>query len=220
MRRILIIGSSGHAKVIIDIIEKMAFYEIVGLIDRFRKVGEDTMGYPVVGQEEDLPRIVEIQKIEGVFVAIGDNQIRQTVVKRIQRYNLDLDYIKAIHPSAEIGRNVKLAGGTAVMAGVCINSGAKIGKFCVLNTNSTLDHDSIMKDFSSLAPGVNVGGGCLIGKLSMIGIGATIIHKICIGSNTFIGAGSIVVRNIKANKLALGVPARVVRKREINEKFI
>ena len=152
MDKIVIIGSSGHAKVIIDIVEHEARYEIAGLLDRYRKVGEQTLGYQVLGQEEDLPQLLTSHTIRGAIVAIGDNSIRSKVTARVREVCPDLQFVSAIHPKTSIAKDVSVAEGTVIMAGVTINPCCSIGQFCILNTNSSLDHDSVMEDFSSLAP--------------------------------------------------------------------
>jgi FlaA1/EpsC-like NDP-sugar epimerase len=83
MENIALIGSSGHAKVIIDIVEKQGVYRIVGLIDTFRAVGEETLGYRVIGAEFDLPRLAQEHDLKGCVVAIGDNNARSKVVSKI-----------------------------------------------------------------------------------------------------------------------------------------
>jgi acetyltransferase-like isoleucine patch superfamily enzyme len=106
------------------------------------------------------------------------------------------------------------------MAGVSINPCSSIGRFCILNTNSSLDHDSILEDFSSLAPGATTGGNCRIGQYSAVGIGAVVIHGIDVGEHTVIGAGSLVMRSMESFVVAYGSPARVIRHRKQEEKYL
>lgn len=219
-KNIVIIGSSGYAKVILDIMQKEGKYNIVGLLDRNRKVGEETMGYKILGQEEDLPKLISEFQIIGGVIAIGDNYIRFKVSELIRSVSPNFKFVNAIHPNSSIGAEVQIGDGTVIMAGVIINPFSKIGDFCILNTNSSIDHDSIMEDFTSLAPGVTTGGKCTIGKFSVISIGATIIHNIEIGEHTIIGAGSLVVKSLSSNIVAYGLPAKEIRKREIGEKYL
>jgi acetyltransferase-like isoleucine patch superfamily enzyme len=88
------------------------------------------------------------------------------------------------------------------MAGVTVNPCCSIGRFCILNTNASLDHDSSMNDFSSLAPRVATGGNCKIGACSAICIGATLVHGVSIGEHTVVGAGSTVLGDIESHQLA------------------
>lgn len=219
MENIVIIGSSGHSKVIIDIIESANELKIIGLCDQSR-TGEDTQGYKVLGKQEDLPELIRKHTIHGVIVAIGDNFIRSKVSAFIKKICPNLRFVSAIHPNASIGRDVKIGKGSVVMSGVIINSNSVVGESCILNTASSLDHDSNLEDFASLSPGVRTGGNCRIGKLSAIGIGATLIHNINIGEETIIGAGSTVLTNIESLVIAYGSPAKVIRARKSGEKYL
>ena len=220
MENIVIIGSSGHAKVIIDIVHQEGKYKIVGLLDRFRNMGEQTLGYPILGNEEQLPELIKAHALKGAIVAIGDNFIRSKVVARIKVISPNLPFVNAIHPKASIATDVSIGDGTVIMSGVSINPCSSIGSFCILNTNSSLDHDSILEDFASLAPHATTGGNCIIGKFSAIGIGATLIHGIRIGEQTVIGAGSLVIKSIDSFSVAYGTPAKWIRDREAGDKYL
>jgi sugar O-acyltransferase (sialic acid O-acetyltransferase NeuD family) len=219
MKRILIVGSSGHAKSVIDTIEKEGKFTIVGLIDDFRDSGE-CLGYKILGSTEDLKGLVRTEAIYGLVIAIGDNFSRQTVHEKIAALCPGLRFVSTVHPSAVIGRDVSIGPGTVIMSGVSVNSGTVIGDFCILNTHSSLDHDCLMKNYSSLAPGVNTGGYVWIGWGSAIGVGAKINHKICIGDHCVIGSGACVVKDFDDYSLAYGVPARLIRERKAGEKYL
>jgi len=220
MDKMVIIGSSGHAKVIIDIVEHEGRFKIAGLLDRYRKVGEQTLGYDVLGQEEDLPSLMKDHALKGAIVAIGDNFIRSKVVARVAEVCPGLPFVTAIHPKTSIARDVSIGDGTIIMAGVIVNPCSSIGRFCILNTNSSLDHDSIMDDFSSLAPRVTTGGNCKVGAYSAVSIGAVLLHGVCVGEHTIIGAGSTVLSNIESHKVAYGNPARVIRERNPGDEYL
>lgn len=220
MNNIVVIGSSGHAKVIVDIVQQEGRYNITGLLDRFRSVGEQTLGYPILGKEEDLPELVKVHALKGAIVAIGDNFIRSKVAARIKGISPDLPFVCAIHPKASIATEVSIGEGTVVMAGASINPCSSVGRFCILNTNSSLDHDSILEDFASLAPGATTGGNCRIGQYSAISIGTVLIHGIHIGEQTVIGAGSLVMKSIESFVVAYGTPAKAIRNRTPGDKYL
>lgn len=220
MNNIVIIGSSGHAKVIIDIVRQERKFNIVGLLDRFRNIGEQTFGCPILGQEEDLPKLIKAHALKGAIIAIGDNFIRSKVVTRITEISPDLPFVSAVHPSASIATEVTIGEGTVIMAGVSINPCASIGRFCILNTNCSLDHDSVLADFASLAPGAATGGNCRIGQHSAISIGAVLIHGINIGEHTVVGAGSLVMKSIDSFVVAYGTPAKVIRTRKPGDMYL
>lgn len=220
MENIIIIGASGHAKVIVDIIERQGLYRIKGFLDTYRPKGEKLFDYPILGTEYDLNDIVVKYEVYGCFIAIGDNYTRKIMAKKISALNPRIKFINAVHPKAIIGKNVKLGHGIAIMPGTVINSDSKIGDFCILNTNSSLGHDGTMKDYSSLASGVRTGGNLMLNKCSAISIGATVIENIVIGKNTVIGAGALVNKNIPDFVVAFGIPARIIRFRNAEDKYL
>lgn len=220
MDKIIIIGSSGHAKVVVDAIEKQGKYKIVGFIDSFRKINSKTLDIPVLGNEKDLQNIIEKYHIKYAFIAIGDNTVRYKVSEKIKKIAPNLLFCSIIHPNTSIAKDTKIGDGTILMAGAVVNSSSVIGDFCILNTNSSLDHDSKMDNFSSLAPKVSTGGGCHIGNFSAISIGASLKHGITIGANSIIGANSLVLEDIKPNTVSYGTPAKKVRERTFGDKYL
>ena len=220
MSRILVIGASGHAKVVLDIFEKQARHQVVGLLDDFKPVGTNWFGYEVVGSVADVAELATRLQADGLFVAIGDNFIRSQLVERLKSLAPQLEFVSAVHPSAQIARGVSVGGGSVVMAGVVINSDSAIGDFCIVNTHSSVDHDNRLGSFSSLAPRVATGGNVSIGEGSAIGIGAVILHGRKIGQHAVVGAGSVVTRDVPELSVAYGVPAKVIRSRTIGEKYL
>lgn len=220
MDRIAIVGSSGHAKVVIDIVEREGRFAIAGLVDRYREAGESALGYRILGTEDDLPRLAEELHIAGAIVAIGDNFVRSQVVEQVRQLCPGLAFVTAIHPHATIGRDVSIGEGTVVAAGVVVNPCCTIGRHAILNTNASLDHDSTMGDFSSLAPRAATGGTCQIGDFAAIGIGAVLLHGISVGEHTVIGAGATVLRNVGPYCVAYGAPAREIRKRAAGDRYL
>jgi sugar O-acyltransferase (sialic acid O-acetyltransferase NeuD family) len=220
MEKILIVGSSGHAKVVIDIVQRDGRYVIAGLIDSVRAIGEQTLGCRVLGREEDLPRLADTNAVSGLLVAVGDNFLRAMVVARASKLCPTLSFPAAIHPRANIATDVSIGEGSVIMANAIANPGCTVGRFCILNTNSSLDHDSIMDDFSSLAPAAATGGNCRIGSYSAVSIGAVLAHKVCIGEHTVIGAGATVLEDIGAFQVAYGAPAKAIRARQAGDKYL
>lgn len=214
--KVVIIGSSGHAKVSIDILNRRGGHQIIGLLDDFRSVGESTMGIDVVGPVQ----MAETLKETGCsfFIAVGDNFGRHLVYSRLLEYRLS--YINVIDPSAIISNDVQIGIGNFIGIGSIINAGSVIGNHCIINTAAQLDHDNKLQDFVSIAPGVTLAGNVTVEKGSSIGIGSSVIEKITIGRQTVIGAGSVVTRNIPRFKVAYGVPCIEKRDRNQSEIFL
>jgi len=211
MKNIVVLGASGHAKVVIDIIEKDNRFRIAGIVDPLLPKKSMFMGYPVIGHDDDLPKIVENFQIYGAIVAIGDNSLRQRIVRKVSHSVPHLSFVTAIHPRATIGTQVTIGPGTVVMAGAVINSDAKVGSFCILNSMSLLEHDSCLGNFASLAPRASTGGNCDIGEMVTVGMGAVVLQGLSIGTNTIVGASAMVNKDLPANVTAYGLPARIIR---------
>jgi sugar O-acyltransferase (sialic acid O-acetyltransferase NeuD family) len=216
---IFVYGSSGHAKVIIDILEKQGEFKIEGLIDDFKTPGTSIFGYNVIGAGSQIFSS-KLEHIFGGIIAIGDNWDRSMIVNKIIQLKPDFKFITAIHPSAMIARGIIIGDGTVVMAGAIINSDTTIGEHCIINTKASLDHDNHLGNFVSIAPGVTMGGDVAVGDYSALSIGATVIQKIDIGVHCVVGAGSVVVKNVDSQTVQYGVPAKFIRKREIGERYL
>ncbi len=218
--KLIIVGSSGHAKVVIDIFEKQESHGIVGLLDDFRNVGEETLGYKILGGLKDLGKLKEKYGDFDIFVAIGDNWARKAVVDKIKSVFPEINFATAIHPSAQIGKGVNIGKGVAIMPNVVINSDARIGDFTFLNTKSSADHDVILNDFSSLGPGSTLGGNVEVGEFSYVSIGAIVREKIKIGKHSIIGSGALLLSDCPDNVVMYGVPAKIIRNRNAGEKYL
>ena len=213
-RDIVVIGASGHAKVIIDIIEREGAYRIAGLIDSYKELHTQVMGYEILGREDSLPALVTEGRILGGIVAIGHNWMRSQMVQRIRELAPGFVFVNAIHPSAQIARDVELGCGVAIMAGVSVNPGCRIGDFCFLNTNASVDHDNVLEEFSCLQPNAATGGNVRVGAFTAVSMGATVIHGVTIGPHTVIGAGATVLRDVPGLVVAYGTPCAVIRGRQ------
>ncbi len=210
---VFVVGASGHAKVIVDILERQLTWSIAGLIDTYKPRGTQVMGYEVLGPEDSLPELIGKHRVRGAIVAIGDNRVRRQVAGRVRAIAPDLMFVNAIHPSARIARGVHLGQGIAIMAGVAVNPDTRIGDFCFVNTNASVDHDNILESFSCVQPNAATGGNVRLGAGSVLSMGAIVIQGISIGADTIVGAGSTVLQNLPDGVVAYGTPCRVIRPR-------
>lgn len=217
---IVVIGASGHAKVVMDVIEREGHFHILGWVDTFKPAGEVIFGYRVLGGEDSLPALMKNEGVAGGLIAIGDNWKRHLMAERIRTLAPNFDFIRAVHPSAQIGRGATIGRGAVVMAGAVVNSDSAVGEFCIVNTKASLDHDSVMEDFSSLAPNAATGGNVRVGAFSAISLGANVLHGRTIGAHSVIGAGALVLDDIPDHCVVYGAPARVVRKRAEGESYL
>ena len=188
--KLIIIGASGHGKVVADIAIKINKWQSITFLDDDESI-KTSMGLEVIGKTADA----FINKDEAdFFVAIGSNITRGKIQEKLIEQGLNV--VSLIHPSAIIGTDVEIGIGTAVMAGVVINSSSRIGKGCIINTSSSLDHDNMIEDYAHISPGVKVAGTVKVGKGSWIGIGSVISNNVNICSGCKVGAGAVVVKDI------------------------
>jgi len=208
---LLLIGCGGHSKVVTDIAESQGYSNITylntfGHSDRFlgrRAVRKEPSGYN-----------------GSFFVAIGDNNTRQSITEDFLMKNPNAKLISLIHPSSVVSKNSLIGHGVAIMPLCVINHSTRIGDGVIVNTRSSIDHDSNLDDFSSVGPGVSMGGNVNIGKRSAISIGATVKHGVRIGKDVIVGASSLVLSDIEESCIAYGLPAKKIQPRKRGDKYL
>lgn len=202
--KLLIIGASGHGKVVADIALKMNRWKSISFLDDNENL-KFSLGLEVIGKSNDAIRHINDFDI---FVGIGNNATRKKVQENLEVEGATIPTL--IHPNATLGGQVEVAPGTAVMAGVVINCSTKIGKGCIINTGATVDHDNIIEDFVHISPGAHLAGTVKIGQGAWLGIGSMVSNNINITSNCTVGAGAVVVKDMTETGTYVGVPARRV----------
>lgn len=195
--RLLIIGAGGHGKVIADIAVKNKYSDIAFVDDN--AVGH-CLGYPIICKSSEMEQYND-GKTDFV-IAVGNNEIRKRIAEQY-----DVNWVSLIHPSAQIGANVKVGKGSVVMAGAIINSCAVVGEHCIINTGAVIEHDNVIENYVHISPKVALGGTVHIGERTHIGIGASVKNNIEICENCTIGAGAVVVKNISEPAVYIGIPA-------------
>lgn len=197
MKKLIIIGASGHGKVIADIAVKNNYDHIFFLDDNEEII--ECASFPVIG------RTNEASDIDGdKIVAIGNAEIRKRIQEKLE------NLVTLIHPTAVISRRVEIGEGTVVMAGAVVNSDVVIGKGCIINTGASVDHDCKIGDYSHVSVGAHVAGTVEIGNKTWIGAGATVINDISICSDCIVGAGAVVVENLDKQGTYVGIPAKEI----------
>lgn len=219
MDAIFIIGASGHAKVVIDIVERQGRWRVAGLIDARLPAGAVHFGCPVLGDEGALADLARAHGVRALLVAVGDNAARARVVERAQALAPELAFATAVHPAASVARGAEVGPGSVVMPGAVLGPDARVGRHCIVNTGAMLDHDGVLDDYASLGPGAALGGNARVGAFAHVGLGASVIHGVAVGEHAVLGAGAVAVRDVPARVVALGVPARAVRGREPGERY-
>lgn len=210
--KIFVFGAGGHAKVVIDAIEKQNQASLVFLGEDNKQLWRrDFFKYPVIGGREEVLSRVKALEVSAGVIAIGSNQIRENIASWLKHNEVKL--ITVVHPSAQISRGASLGAGTVVFAGAIVNADSVVGENVIINTGATVDHDCVIGDFVHVSPGTNLCGRVQVGDGSFIGAGSVVIPGVKIGKNVVIGAGSTVINDIEDNMRVVGSPVR-----RINEK--
>jgi sugar O-acyltransferase (sialic acid O-acetyltransferase NeuD family) len=181
-----------------------------GFIDETRTVGEDINSLSVIGGD----RLLDDRSFlaEHLFVvAIGDQEARRRLSLGICARGGQLARVQ--HPACVISRSALIGDGTVVIAGTIVNANARVGRFCILNTGCSVDHDSVLGDGVQICPGANLAGWVRCEDDVFVGTGAAIIPGISIGTGATVGAGAIVIRNVAAGDFVAGNPARTIPRR-------
>lgn len=195
MNRLIIIGASGHGKVVADIAALNGYKDIVFLDDN--EDIKECAGWPVIGNSKEAP--------EGeLFIAVGNPEAR----KRLMELYKGKVQPTLIHPKAVVAKDAAIGSGSVVMAGAVINPGARIGKGCIINTCSSVDHDCVVEDFCHVAVGAHLSGTVVVGTGTWIGTGAIVSNNVNICGGCMIGAGAVVIKDIDKPGTYIGVPAR------------
>jgi sugar O-acyltransferase (sialic acid O-acetyltransferase NeuD family) len=203
------IGAGGHAKVILDILRLMNTYSIVGMLDP-NCVGESISGVPVLGGDELLPRL-RAEGVGSAFIGlggVGDFAHRIKLIEKVQ--TAGFSFINVIHPMAIVANNIQLGQGVTIMAGVVINPGTNIGDNVIINTGAVVDHDCEIESYAHISPGAVLCGGVCVGLGAHIGAGATVRQYITVGDRALVGAGAVVVKDVLAQTVVVGVPAHEI----------
>ena len=189
MKKILLIGGGGHCKSVIDVIEQEDKYEIAGIIDKKKLIGQEILGYKVIACDDDLEKLFE--KYQYAFVTVG--QIKSNVV-RVKLFNKlkEIGYLlpTIISPLAYVSKHALVEEGTVVMHHALVNTNTTVGVNCILNTKALIEHDAIIENHCHISTATVINGGVVVKENTFVGSNST--TKEYIEINRFIKAGEVV----------------------------
>ncbi len=212
--KLAIFGTSGFAYEVADVAYALGINDIVLLSNSSDATSSDVR-ISIVPESK-----VEYLKLKGYRFAIGvgDSNVR----KKIYQKNNECIYPNLIHPNATLGYGqyeaIEKSIGNIITAGAVFTNNIRVGNFGVYNLNCTVGHDCCIGDYVSIMPSVNISGNVDVKEGVLIGVGAIILQgslekRVIIGSNSTVGAGSVVTKNVDAGLTVVGIPARAIRKK-------
>lgn len=209
LKRLLIWGAGGHAKVVADL-TRACGWDIVGFLEEdTQRHGQPFYGNTILGGHSRLTETAADRTLP-VVVAIGDNAARERCIEIAQREGYTVPVL--IHPSAVVSPTAHLEPGTVVMAGAIVQADTRIGLGGIINTGASVDHDCGLGRCVHVAPGARLTGQIEVGDQTLIGVGAVVIPRVRIGERCTVGAGAVVIHEVLDGQTVVGVPARVVRR--------
>jgi sugar O-acyltransferase (sialic acid O-acetyltransferase NeuD family) len=195
MKPLLLIGGGGHCKSCIDVIEQEGKYKIAGIVDVIEKVGQTILGYPIIGTDDDLPRLV--QQYKNVLITIGQIKsatIRIKIYEQLKQLGAELPVVVA--PNAYVSNQAVIEEGTIIMHHALINAEAKIGLNCIINSKALVEHEAIIGKHCHISTGARVNGQTIVNSECFIGSGAILANNVQLTEKVIVSAGATVMKDI------------------------
>jgi UDP-N-acetylbacillosamine N-acetyltransferase len=207
---LVLYGAGGHARVVADIARLGGQYVVTGFLDDINRdrLGTPLEQPPILGGFGHLEAL-RAQGVRHIFIAIGDCGQRLRLAEMVSRAGFESPTL--VHPRAVVASDVRIGGGTVVVAGGIVNPGARLGAHVIVNTAASVDHDCVVADGVHIACGARLAGGVQVGRGAWIGLGALIREHVRVGAGSVVGAGAVVLDDVPEGVVAYGCPAKVIR---------
>lgn len=202
MRRLALLGASGHGKVVADAAIESGWESVVFFDDAWPAVKKNG-SWTVVGDTSAL--ISQLKEFDGVVVSIGHCETRLAKHRQLSQAGARMATIR--HPKSIVGHGVEIGAGSVLLAGAIINIDSVVGEACIINTGATIDHDAQLSDAVHICPGAHLAGDVCVGSGSWVGIGAVVRQSLAIGNYVIVGAGAVVVKPVADRQTVVGNPA-------------
>lgn len=205
MEGIYLIGAGSYGDVLYDLSVECGF-EVLGYYDDTMDEGTVVNGVKVLGSIEGF---FELEKLSGNYaVTIGNIEIRNDWFKKIRSMGGETPSL--LHPSSYISPSAEIGEGVYIQPSVSIWTKAKIGDFCIVAPMSSVSHHTILGEGCFITPGCTIGSKIIFGRQVFVGMGATVMSGVKkMGDKSFVGAGSLVIRDVDEGTKVFGSPAKV-----------
>lgn len=197
-----LIGSGGHARVVIAALRASGVQVAALHDDRPGRLGEFLDGVMVAGD-----RGAGMAGPLPLHIAIGDNEVR----RELAADRPPGGWLRAIHPSALVDPAARVGAGSLAAMGAIIQAGATVGAHVIINTGAIVEHDCVVGDFAHVAPGSVLGGRVEVGEGALVGLGARVLPGVRIGAWAVVGAGAVVMTDVADAATVAGIPARPLK---------
>jgi sugar O-acyltransferase (sialic acid O-acetyltransferase NeuD family) len=200
MEDILVIGAGGHGRSCIDLLETTGSYRIKGIIDRKGGDFQSVLGYPVLGSDEEMPRLlIDCPKVLLAIGQIKSADLRMGLYQSLKDQGAILP--KIISPLAHVSKHATVSEGTVIMHGSIINASAEIGANCIINSRALIEHDAVVGSHCHISTGAIMNGGTFVGAKTFVGSGAILHEGVRVGEGCIVSAGSVVRDDVEPQTL-------------------
>lgn len=208
---LVVVGGGGHARVLIDAL-LLGGHTLIGLTDPDPALqGKDVLGVPVLGDDAHILKFAPDEiRLVNALGSTGSTAARRAVFERWG--GRGYTFARVTHPSAVVAASAQPGAGVQLLARSVVGPGALLGPNSLVNTGAIVEHDCRVGAHVHLAPGVTISGGVTVGDGCHLGTGCVVIQNVTVGAGCVVGAGAVVTRDVAPHTLAVGVPARPIRK--------
>ncbi|MDH6166712.1 sugar O-acyltransferase (sialic acid O-acetyltransferase NeuD family) [Variovorax boronicumulans] len=196
-KRLLIIGTGGHGRSVAEAVLLRDDYVLTGFLDDAAEPGQHVWDWPVWGTTAMLSACKD--QIDAVFVAIGNNALREALHQRVQAQGLALATV--IHPAATVSPRAAVGRGTAIMAGAVVGTGAQLGEGVIVNCGAVVDHDCTVEPFGHLGVNAGMAGGSVLGRRAWMPVGAALAYGVRVAADRVLHSGEVVHPDYLAQRI-------------------
>jgi UDP-perosamine 4-acetyltransferase len=224
-KKVIIYGAGQLAALVAETLGHQDDVEVIAFADDDPGlVGQEVAGLRVLGGMAALAEL-RAEGVSGAIVSIGDNRIRGRVAANLTDMGFEL--VNAIDPTARVAASVRLGKGVIIATGAIVCANAQLGSNVYVGPGAIVSHDVSVGDNVLLSVGSILAGRTAVEQGAFIGAGATVVparmgqrHRLRVGENAVVAAGSVVLADVPANAVVIGVPGRVVRFRQPDERQV
>ena len=195
---ILLMGAGGHCRSCIDVIEQEGRWDIAGLVGQKDEIGASVLGYKVIASDAELADLAKDYPYALITVGhIYTSNLRVQLFHDARRLGFTLPVV--VSPRAHVSRHAHIGDGTVVLHGAIVNSGARIGMNCIVNSQALVEHDVTVGDHCHVSTGAILNGDVRVGACSFIGSASVVKQGLTLGDHSFLGMGIALKRDLDSH---------------------